>query len=94
MDILLLQDLLASPLETLHQIPSIDFCRMLRFKLREQLLKLIQDAVLLLAINFLFVLPSVDPITELTRHEQGLKEAVHVTRRTNVGKALIPLCHS
>lgn len=70
--ILLLDNFLASPLKTLHEIPRIDFSRVLRLELCEKLLKLIEDAVLLLPIDVLFVLPAVDSVAKLSRHKQRL----------------------
>ena len=56
-------------------------------ELREELLKLIGNAVLFLAVQFGVVPPLVDALPELWRHEQRLDCAVEIARGALVAEA-------
>ena len=73
LNVLLQLGLIVFPLETLHQLASVDCAWKPSFQLCKQPLELVEDTVRRLGMNAIVVLPVVDGLSELGSHEEGLK---------------------
>ena len=85
--------LLVLPLEALDQLLGCDFVGEVGLEFGEEFLKLKDDAVGFIGVDFGVVVPLVNAVPELGGHEESLKETVHVTGGADVGQSFISFLH-